>query len=417
MSHRGVVNRIEWFLREFPFAAGERGCAKTALGFVDAICEIFGPLAGGAPTLIVSEEVATDPTLLAAELERGGIRKIFLVPTTLRALLNAERARPGRFRELELWLVGGERLADELALQFLEQLPDAKLFNLYGATEVSAEASLHAVTSVTPGEAVPVGKPIRNAQLFVVDAQGEPVRLGDEGEIWIGGAGVSLGYHDRPELDEAKFVESSWPEWPNARFYRTGDRGRFRADGTLECLGRIDDEFKVNGVRIYSSEIEHALRAHPAVLEVVVSAGGPDASRRLVAYVVWKGAPDAAELRRFAARKLPPWLLPTVVVDLDALPLFPSGKVDRQRLPEPPSAPARRPSSPPKTETERKVAEAWEEILGIESVGSEEDFFSLGGDSLRAHQLLVRMRDSIAVPLTLPDSVRGADRGRAGSVD
>ncbi len=403
IPHRGVVNRMVWFTQEFPFIPGERACHKTSFGFVDSICEIFAPLTCGVSALIVSEETASDPLRLAEELERGRIRRLLLVPTLLRALLDAERSRPGRFRELDLWLVGGERLPRDLADRFLRQMPEARLFNLYGCTEVSAEASCHQVVVGDSGDSTAIGRPIANAQLFVVDADGEPAPIGAEGEIWIGGIGVALRYHERPELDRARFVTSTWPEWPNARLYRTGDLGRFRADGTLECLGRIDDELKVHGVRIDPTEIEHVLLRYPGVREAVVTARGSDESRRLVAFVVWRGAPDPADLRRHLAQALPPWLVPTMIVDIEALPLLASGKVDRTRLPDVDRAVSRRSSRRPSTETEHRVARVWEELLELPAIGADEDFFMLGGDSLCAYQLLGRLRESVSATLTFPD--------------
>ncbi|HEX9944091.1 MAG TPA: condensation domain-containing protein, partial [Thermoanaerobaculia bacterium] len=299
---------------------------------------------------------------------------------------------------LRLVVASGEALPPELVRRCGERLPGARLENLYGPTEAAVD-----VTSWTcragMARAVPIGHPIANTRIHLLDAGGRTAPLGVPGELCIGGLNVGRGYLDRPALTAERFVPDPYAGQaePGARLYRTADLARTQADGAIEFLGRIDHQVKLRGFRIELGEIESVLAEHPEVREAVVLAREDGGTKRLVAYVVPAPArsPSLEALRRFAAERLPDYMLPSACVRLDALPLSPNGKVDRRALPAPEAerleleqafVPARNP-------LEEALAEVWEQVLGVERVGMRDNFFALGGDSILSIQVLSRARE------------------------
>jgi acyl-CoA synthetase (AMP-forming)/AMP-acid ligase II len=257
-----------------------------------------------------------------------------------------------------------------------------QLWNVYGPTETTIWSTIEPVRS-GPGP-VSLGRPIANTRIAVVDDQGEPVPWGVSGEIWIGGAGVARGYRNRPELTAERFVSSAFD--PGERIYRTGDLGRWRRDGALEHLGRLDFQVKIHGFRIEVHEIEGALEAIPEIRQAVVMAHGEGDDRRLVAYCVFEAGttPTATEIRQALRRTLPAYMIPGLVVPMDAFPLTANGKVDRKALPNP-LAQAHKPTrewEAPATPAEVQIAGIWCALLGVERVGRHDNFFELGGHSL-----------------------------------
>ncbi|RYZ40479.1 MAG: amino acid adenylation domain-containing protein, partial [Myxococcaceae bacterium] len=351
---------------------------------------------------------ARDGGTVTEQLERHGVTHLQCTPSLAQALL-LEPGAPGALAGLERLLVGGEALAPELAARLRDTVGGA-LINMYGPTETTIWSSTHRVDG-SPG-AVPIGTPIANTSLYVVDAALRPSPIGVPGELYIGGAGVARGYHARPELTAERFIPDPFDGRLGARMYRTGDRARWRADGTVEFLGRVDQQLKVRGFRVEPGEIESALARHPGVSQaVVVAREDVPGSARLVAYVVPR--PEAAlsleALRAFVRRSLPEHLVPSAVVVLDALPLTPNGKVDRKALPAPEGArDVAREYVAPRTETERRVAELWASLLGVERVGVEDDFFALGGHSLLATRAASRIRESFGVELLLRELFESA---------
>jgi aryl carrier-like protein len=244
-----------------------------------------------------------------------------------------------------------------------------------------------------PSATVPIGRPLENAQAYVVDAMGQPTPLGVAGELWIGGAGVARGYMNRPEETAERFAADPFSSVPGARIYRTGDRARFLPDGSIEFLGRVDQQVKIRGFRVELGEVEATLLRHPAVQQAAVVVRGAADDPRLVAYLVASPQPGAEELRSFAGEWLPEYMIPTMV-PIDLLPLTPSGKVDRQALPDPTTTDLRDAHQyvAPRTEIEQEIAGIWEELLGLDQVGVTDDFFALGGHSLLATQMITRIR-------------------------
>jgi amino acid adenylation domain-containing protein len=420
VSHRALANRLTWVSHLFPFAPGEVVCHKTPIGFIDTLWELLGPLTEGAPCILPSDDVTRDPVALAALLDAYGVTRMMLVPSLLRQLLRVHRGATGWLPRLTLWQVGGEDLPADLASAFRAARPDARLVNLYGLSEVAGEATWHEVEH-TAAPRVPIGIAGPNVRTYVVDDRGQLAPIAVWGELWIGGAGVARGYHQRPDDTAARFLDD--PLHPGDRVFRTGDRARRCTDGVLELAGRLDTQLKIRGVRVEPDEVATALRRHPAIHDAVVTAvRGPDGEHRLVAYVVPEarapsaagpasGAaglsdapalPDVRALRQFLRGLLAEPLIPSHLVALPALPLSAAGKVDLAALPLPDLRTATG-SSQPLTATELVVAEAWASVLDAGPVGLDDDFFSLGGYSLLVSQLAVELGRAfaIAIPLAL----------------
>jgi acyl-coenzyme A synthetase/AMP-(fatty) acid ligase len=287
-------------------------------------------------------------------------------------------------------VASGEALDLDVAVRFERAAPHATLINMYGCSELSNDVTWIDARGCERTGGVPIGKPIANMRVYVLDETQRPVPVGVPGELCAAGAGVNRGYLNRPELTRDKFVPDPFGP-PGSRLYRTGDRARWRADGNLEFLGRLDQQVKLRGIRIELGEIEAALARHPQVKQAVVVVRD-EGSKRLVAYVV--PATDSSltheELRGFLKGRLPDYMLPAATVVLPALPLTPSGKVDRRSLPAPSMARSQGQYTEPLTDAERTLAAIWAELLRVDRVGRDDNFFELGGESLLAVQMTAR---------------------------
>jgi amino acid adenylation domain-containing protein len=305
--HQGVINRCSWMWDLYPFSSDEICCQKTALSFVDSVWEIFGPLLQGITNLIIPEDLVVDPRRLIDCLDDKMVTRLVLVPSLLRAILDAGGAALKLLPRLRYCISSGEALTAELALRCYEKLPDVTILNLYGSTEVSADVACYEVPRQLPGGRVLIGRPISNTQIYIVDTTFRPCPETIAGEILVGGAGLARGYLNRPDLTAASFIPGLDGATAGERLYKMGDLGRYLADGNIEFLGRIDDQVKIRGHRIELGEIGSTLRQHPAVHEAVVLArrspkeyvavdgtGGGD-EQRLVAYVV--ADPEAADVQ------------------------------------------------------------------------------------------------------------------------
>ncbi len=409
-THAATVNRLAWMWRELPFGAAEALCQKTSLTFVDSVGEVFGPLLQGVPLHVLADEDVVDPHRLTEELARRAITRIVLVPSLLGALLGALTDLGSRLPSLATWVTSGEALGADLSRRFALACPQAVLLNLYGSSEVAADATWHAVDVERDAGASVIGRPLANLRTYVLDGRMEPVPVGVVGELWVGGVGVARGYIGRPELTAERFVADPFDGTGGGRLYRTGDRARLREDGSLEYLGRLDDQVKIRGQRIEPAEVAAVLARDPAVAEAAVAAMpamGPGGAGevRLVAYVVPRsgGIFDYGELRSRLREQLPEVMIPSAWVTLPALPRTASGKLDRRGLPAPEAAaegvaPELR---PPGTAVEELLAGIWCQVLGRERVGLDDDFFALGGHSLLAAQILSRVREVLGVDLEL----------------
>ncbi|MBC2875430.1 MULTISPECIES: non-ribosomal peptide synthetase [Streptomyces] len=386
--HRGLANRLAWFHDRHPWRPGTRVCAKTSLSFVDGTGELLGPLLHGGTVVLADRIAARSLPELAALVHEHRATRLTVVPSLLAAVTALPPAERDLFAGVDTWVSSGEALRPETARAFAAAFPDARLLNLYGSSEVSADSLYADVTDADPV----VGRPLWNTAAYVLDADLQPVPPGSAGELYLAGAGLARGYLRRPGPTAARFVADPYGP-PGTRMYRTGDLVRARADGRLEYLGRTDHQVKIRGFRVEPAEIEAALTAgRPDVAEAVATVHEhPVAGRQLVAYVIpAPGAsadPDA--LREHLRGLLPDHLVPAAVVPLDALPLTPNGKVDRRALPAPDFA-ARTGGDRPATPAEERLAGLFAQVLGLPDVGVRDSFFALGGDSIVAVQLAGR---------------------------
>ncbi|HYO67456.1 MAG TPA: amino acid adenylation domain-containing protein, partial [Archangium sp.] len=402
ISHGALANHMAWLLSTFGLSAGERVLQKTPLSFDASVWECWAPLLVGAPLVLAPPEAHRDPAALVECVVRQRIHVLQVVPSLLRFMLDEPAL--ARARDLRWLFCGGEALPSELAVRLRAVLPEVRLINLYGPTETTIDATWAAISSQEPVGTLPIGKPVANTQVYVLDTALRPVPLGVPGELYIGGVQLALGYLGRPALTAERFVPNPFGTEPGTRLYRTGDKVRWLPDGQLQFLGRIDFQVKVRGLRIEPGEVEGVLARHPAVREAVVVAredlaGGTG----LVAYVTARPgeALETAALRTFLRDSLPEYMVPAAFVVLDALPLTRSGKLDRRALPAPEAPRVDESHIAPRTDTERKLAGLWSELLGLEQVGVRNDFFELGGHSLLATRLLSRIRGAFQVELPL----------------
>jgi amino acid adenylation domain-containing protein len=399
--HRGAINRFRWMWRTYPFRRGEMCCQKTSTSFVDSIWELFGPLLRGVPIAVIPDDIVRDPRELIRMLAERRVTRLVLVPSLLRAMLDAEPHLGARLPDLHLWVSSGEALCGDLARRFRTAVPRALLLNLYGSSEASGDSTFHEVGEIDASATIPIGRPIDNTEIYILDRNGQPVPVGVPGELYIAGAGLARGYLDRPDLTAEKFVSNPFSGKPGDRMYRTGDRARYRRDGAIEYLGRLDSQVKVRGFRIDLGEVESALAAHPGVAKAVaVTRQDETGDCRLVGYVVANAGTRAADILEFVRRRLAGYMVPSALVLLDALPLTPNGKVDRQALPAP-GVIRREAAEPPRNPTEAVLSAIWADVLGIADVSVHDNFFELGGHSLLAVQLVARVEQVFLTTLPL----------------
>jgi acyl-coenzyme A synthetase/AMP-(fatty) acid ligase/acyl carrier protein len=345
-----------------------------------------------------------DPGYLAGLIADEGVTVLHFVPSLLAVFLEL----PGvaeRCRTLRRVFCSGEALSPELQLRF-ERLLDAELHNLYGPAEAAIEVTHWPCERGSDPRLVPIGRAIPNTQVYVLDDRLEPLGIGLPGEVYIGGVCVGRGYLNRPALTAERFVPDPFARRPGSRLYRTGDRARVRPDGAVEYLGRLDHQVKLRGMRVEPGEVESVIAEHPAVSRaaVVVREGEPG-DARLIAYVVLQGQGAGADglpddLHDFLRQRLPEYMLPSAFVPLAELPLSPNGKLDRTALPAPPR-PAAAARVAPRDEMEHVIAEIWQDVLGHDAIGIDDDFFGLGGHSLLAMSLLARIEAATTVKLAL----------------
>jgi amino acid adenylation domain-containing protein len=393
---RALVNLLASMQREPGFGVQDALLAVTTLSFDIAALELFLPLIAGGRVILADRETATDPWRLAALIGDSGCTMMQATPATWRGLIDAGwRGDP----RLTL-LCGGEALSRDLADRLMQG--GSTLWNVYGPTETTIWSTLHRV-SPGPGP-VPIGRPLANTRIYILDPQGAPMPVGIPGDLFIGGAGVAHGYLNRAELTAQRFVPDPFAGEPGARMYRTGDVARYLPDGAIEYLGRCDRQIKIRGFRIEPGEIETALLAHPAVCHsAVIVRAEMSGDERLIAYLVAADAarPDAAALRRHLAAGLPNYMLPNAFVWLDALPMTPNGKIDRNALPAPGGEVGVADFVAPEGEREEKLAAIWRDILGTERVGATDDFFDLGGHSLLVMPLCRRIETEFGRRLSI----------------
>ncbi|AHE30152.1 non-ribosomal peptide synthetase [Burkholderia pseudomallei] len=390
-EHRGVVNRLWWMQQTYALDERDAVLQKTPFSFDVSVWEFFWPLMSGARLVIAKPEGHKDPAYLSELIDRERVTTLHFVPSMLQAFLEDEGAARG-CGSVKRVMCSGEALPPSLVKRFYRCLPDARLHNLYGPTEAAVDVTAWACDAEEGGASVPIGRPIANTRIYVLDEYGQPVPRGVAGELYIGGVQVARGYLNRPELTRERFVDD--PFVAGGRLYKTGDLARWRTDGSLEYLGRNDFQVKIRGFRIELGEIEAQLARVAGVRETVVLArdsGSPAGEKRLVAY--YTGNADVAALREQATRHLPAYMVPSAYVRLDAWPLTPNGKLDRRALPAPADdAYARAEYEAPQGAKEEALAAIWKDLLPVERISRHDNFFELGGHSLLVIGLSEKLR-------------------------
>jgi acyl-coenzyme A synthetase/AMP-(fatty) acid ligase len=393
-EHRGVVNRLQWMQERYGLSPDDRVLQKTPFSFDVSVWEFFWTLMTGACLVIAKPDGHRDPGYLRELIETTGVTTLHFVPSMLQVFVGDLRS--ARCRSLRHIVCSGEELSFSLQHRCFACLPQVRLSNLYGPTEAAVDVTAWECDPRDSGPRVPIGRPIANIQMYVLDCSGEPTPVGVAGELHIGGIGVGRGYLNRPELSAERFVKDPFSTDPGARLYKTGDLGRWRADGVLEYLGRNDHQVKIRGFRIELGEIEACLSHHPLVREAVVLAREDEpGEKRLVAYVVEQEGTDIAgplsiaTLKAYLKETLPEHMVPSAFVVLPSMPLTANGKLDRQALPIPGSgAFGTREFEPLQGDTEEAVARIWRTLLNVARVGRQDDFFELGGHSLLGNQMI-----------------------------
>jgi len=421
-THGAIRNRLLWFQHSYhAIGHGDVVMQKTPYGFDISVWELLWPLITGARLVIAEPGGHQDVLYLIDLIRRERVTIAHFVPSMLQIFLDEKEAKT--CTSLRHVICSGEALPLELAKRFAAALP-AELHNLYGPTEAAVEVTYWPCSMESGAASVPIGFPIANVQIHILDKRLQPVPAGVPGELFIGGVAVARGYLARPDLTAEKFIADPFSERPGARMYRSGDLARWRADGSIEYLGRIDHQVKIRGFRIELGEIESVLATVPAVRDVVVVAhAGADGDKRLVAYAAPRDGEqlDAATLRNACRESLPEYMVPAVFVLLPALPLNANGKVDRKALPAPEVQSVRAAYVPLQSETERLVASVWQNVLGVTTVGVEDNFFDLGGHSLLMVRVRMQLREALDRDVSMIDLFRhttvGALARHLGEVD
>jgi amino acid adenylation domain-containing protein len=426
-THRASMNRFAWMWKAYPFREDEVCAQRTSLSFVDSVAEIFGPLLQGVPIFVIPDESVIDTDELVRLLATRGITRIVVVPSQLSAMLDVCPPAGTWLPTLRFCFTSGEALPYTLYERFRKLVPHAALVNLYGSSEVAADVTCFDPTSASPRGFVPIGKPIANVRVYLLDPYLNPVPIGVPGEIHVAGDCLAQGYLDRPELTAERFIADPFCPGSGGVLYKTGDLGRFHENGDIEFLGRRDNQVKIRGLRIELGEIETSLRTHDTVRHAAVLVRNDGAANQIIAYVVPAEGREVvpSELRRHLKTKLPDYMVPSAFLTIDALPMTPNGKLDQRALPV--FDPARRQTAEgyvgPRNELEGTLVEIWAEVLKVERIGVLDNFFELGGHSLLAAQVIARIRKYVGVEVpvrnlfeepTVAALAPAVERARAG---
>ncbi len=400
VEHRSVVNTATWMQRAFEVGPGVRATQTCSYSFDGSVAEIWPVLISGATMYIVSDELRRSPADVVQWLRRSRIEvACFATPLAERCIAESVRVS---LPDLRVMMTGGDKL------QWPQTMPAYALVNLYGPTECTVNATFAWVDRNANDKPIPIGRPIANARIYILDVNMAPVPIGARGEIFVGGECVARGYLNRPELEQEKFVHDPFSRLPGARLYRTGDLAKYRANGEIEFVGRVDHQVKIRGFRVELGEIEVALSGYPGVRQsLVVAHEGMNGQTSIVAYVspASPQSVDQLAVRGYLAARLPEYMTPSSFMILDEFPLTANGKVDHGRLPEPVWRSSRQ-IEPPANPTEEKLLSAWRRMLNNDSIGVTDDFFEAGGDSLLAMRLHAAVEEAFARRLTMLDVLR-----------
>ncbi|MBP2169665.1 amino acid adenylation domain-containing protein [Erwinia toletana] len=390
-EHRGVINRLQWMQQAYQLTPEDRVLQKTPFSFDVSVWEFFWPLISGARLVMAKPGGHRDPDYLCTLIQQQQITTIHFVPSMLQLFLS--HGDMAQCDSLQRIICSGEALPLATVQRCHRQLAGAALYNLYGPTEAAVDVSHWHCHPQDPRPLVPIGRPVSNTQLHILDAQLQPLPPGSKGELYIGGVQVARGYLNRPQLTAECFIRDPFSDDPAARLYKTGDLARWLEDGSIEYLGRNDFQVKIRGVRIETAEVEQQIRQCEGIDDAVVMARDDEqGDKRLVAWFVASDQPDLGpRLHRYLRGVLPDYMIPSALVQLQAWPLSPNGKLDRRALPLP-TASRNDQCLAPESEDEQLLASWWQEILQVEKVSRDDDFFALGGHSIHAIQLMVRLR-------------------------
>ncbi|WP_017348402.1 solanimycin non-ribosomal peptide synthetase SolG [Pantoea sp. A4] len=399
-EHRGLINRLQWMQDAYPLDSSDAVLQKTTFSFDVSVWEFFWPLSVGATLVVAPPGAHKDTQALAQVIQEKHITTLHFVPSMLNLFLASEGA--AACRSLRRIVCSGEALSSASVVACHTALPDTAVHNLYGPTEAAIDVTAWTCPRDLPAAAiVPIGRPIANLRIYLLDQHLRPVPLGVAGELYIAGTGVARGYLNRPDLTAERFLKDPFVTDSHARMYRTGDLARYLRNGDIEYLGRNDNQVKIRGFRIELGEIDAVLLQQPDISEaVVVARDDAQGDLRLVAYVVLNATAERhntsesiAQWREHLAAQLPDYMVPAAFVRLDGLPLTANGKLDRKALPLPDDdAFFRNTYVAPESDVEIVMAELWQELLGVERIGRHDNFFELGGHSLLAVQLMQQLR-------------------------
>jgi len=410
---RGMRNLLDWYTREFEFSDRDRVLIVSSFSFDLTQKNFFAALMCGGQIHLAAE--LFEPQRIAEQIRTEGITTLNLTPSAFYSILDADPALPRTWSHLRCVFLGGEPIHLGRLQQLSSACPQLQLINSYGPTECSDVSAFHRLPAGWSSDlnaTVPIGRPISNTRIYILDSHGEPVPIGVVGETYIGGAGVARGYLNKPELTAERFLRDPFSRDPQARMYRTGDLGRWRPDGSIEYLGRNDTQVKIRGFRIELEEIEAQLSRHTSIKEAVVIAREEESGeKRLVVYYTSNAAetPSVESLRAHLKESVPEYMVPSAYVHLEAIPLTPNGKIDRKALPAPAlGALSVKAFEAPQGETEEILARIWQELLKVERVGRQDNFFELGGHSLLMLQVIPRIRERLGRKIGLQYLIRHA---------
>jgi amino acid adenylation domain-containing protein len=403
IPHSSLCNHMLWMQSAFPLKQTDRVLQKTPMSFDASVWEFYAPLLTGAHLVMAEPEAHMDGRFLIEQIRKYGITTIQMVPSLLKLCLEEPDFR--KCGSLTRVFCGGEALTADLVRRFKESGLKAELYNLYGPSETTIDATYSRCDIDL--DMVSIGRPVSNTQTYLLDESLRPVPAGIPAELYIGGMNLGRGYLHRPDITASNFVPNPFSAQPGARLYKTGDLARYRSDGQLQYLGRIDSQVKLRGFRIELEEIASVLRQHPQISDALVLAERSSiGDQRLVSYVVGESAPAQRQLRSYLQERLPEYMIPSRMVLVQEIPLLPSGKVDRRALEKAGAVDWERDQEErqhvgPRNPAEEKLVLIWEKVLGVTSVGVEDNFFERGGHSLLATQLISRIRDEFMIDLPL----------------
>ncbi|UKP01065.1 amino acid adenylation domain-containing protein [Nostoc sp. UHCC 0870] len=400
--HRGIVNYLSWCIKAYNVAVGEGSTVNSSIGFDSTITSLFSPLIVGCKVVLLPEENEIEE-LKKALCSGTRFSLVKITPAHL-YILNHLLANEQVNIQVQAFIIGGEALSEKVTSFWLQKAPSTKLINEYGPTETVVGCCTYEVEKQSfPGGNIPIGRPIANTELYILDNHLQPVPIGVIGELYIGGAGVARGYLNRPELTSERFINSPFNK---SILYKTGDLARYLPDGNIEYLGRIDHQVKIRGFRVELGEIESLIAQYPNVVSTtVIAREDKPGDKKLVAYIVPEKLQDFADkkLYQFLQEKLPHYMVPSAFVQLDILPLTANGKVDRKALPAPNSSEiyVSYEFVAPRNDIELQLAQIWEDILNIRPIGIKDNFFNLGGHSLLIVRLMAQIQQHFGINLPL----------------